>query len=247
VNEIAKSAGRAVTEATATVVQTVVTAAMLAEFGPIAVPVGAAAGAVVKEIPALTQQLFADRRRTATDMMELAVAYAGVSPEQFVTALAADPKHRYLLRRAVRAASDSDSDEKTRTLAAALAAGAIAADDAVVDESVLVINAVAQLEAVHLRVMALLATEPVDPAVGNYPNFRPWPWTAQQIDDAVPQLVGVLPAIIAKLQALGIADDFPNQLVDFQEGRLQLTGFGRLCLGYLQELGHEQQVAGPVR
>jgi hypothetical protein len=132
VSDIAKSAGRAVTDVTATVVQSAVTAALLAEFGPLAVPVGAAAGAVVKEIPVLTRQLFADRRHSATEMMEHTVACAGVTPEQLVTALAADHKHRYLLRRAVQAASDSVGDAKTRTLAAALAAGAIATDDAVV-------------------------------------------------------------------------------------------------------------------
>ena len=240
-NEIVKSAGRAVAETAAAVVQTAVTAALTAELGPFAVPAGAAAGAVVKEVP-LLGQLLADRRRSATDMMERAVVYAGVTPEEFVDALAADPKHRYLLRRAIHAGSDSASDEKTRILAAALAAGAIATDDAVVDESVLVIDAVTQLESVHLRVLALLATEPTDPAVGNYANIRPWPWTPEQIYDAVAHMSGVLPAILAKLQALGIIDEFPSERIDFQEGRLQLTGFGLLCLGYLQSLA-----AGPPR
>ncbi|WP_125812361.1 hypothetical protein [Actinoplanes sp. ATCC 53533] len=238
-NVIAKSATRVVADAAATVVQTTVTAALAADFGPLALPAGATAGAAVKEIPILAQ-MFADRRRSATDMMEHAVAYAGVNPERFMDALAADPKHRHLLRRAIHAAGDSVSGEKIRTLAAALAAGAIATDDAVVDESMLVIDAVAQLEAVHLRVLALLATEPDDPAVDHYQNIRPWPWTPQQIHNGVPQLSAVLPAILAKLQALGITKDFPNGLIDYEEGRRQLTGFGELCLVYLQTLAGEQ-------
>lgn len=230
-----KLAGRVALGAAATTAEAVVTGALVAEFGPIAAAgAGGAAGAMVKELPTVAEYLFADRRRSAIDMVERAIEIADITSEEFVDALFADLQRRHLLRRAVLAASDSISDEKIRTLAAALAAGAITTDDAVIDESVLVIDAVAQLDAVHLRVLALLATEPVDPAVGTYPNFRPWPWTETQIYDAVPNLASVLPAILAKLQALGIADDFPAQLIDFAEGRLQLTGFGRLCLGYLQ-------------
>ncbi|WP_285550263.1 hypothetical protein [Actinoplanes regularis] len=244
-NEMVKSASRAVTETAAAVVQTAVTAALAAELGPLAVPAGAAAGAVVKEVP-LLGQLLADRRRSATDVVERAIAYAGCTPEEFVNVLAADPEHRYLLRRAIQAASDSVSEEKRRILAAALAAGAIATDDAVVDESVLVIDAVAQIESVHLRVLVLLATEPDDPAVSNYTNIRPWPWTPRQIYEAAAPLASVLPAILANLQALGIIDDFPSQRIDFQEGRLRLTGFGLLCLGYLQVLAGEPGDRFPV-
>jgi hypothetical protein len=235
-NEVAKSIVRTATEATATVVQTTVTAALAADLGPLALPAGAAAGALVKEIPILAQMV-ADRRRNATDMMEQAVLLAGITSEEFVKALTTDSKHRYLLRRAVQAASNSASDEKIRTLAAALADGAIACDDAVVDESVLVIDGVAQLEAVHLRVLALLATEPDPP--DEKAQISSYAWSSSQVYKAVPRLAPVLDAVLAKLYALGMTDDLHSAYMNSWDDHRELTGYGRLCLRYVQALADE--------
>lgn len=93
--------------------------------------------------------------------------------------------------------------------------------------------------------LALLATAPGDPAAGQYEDIRPWPWLSTQVCDAVPHLTTMPPAILAKLRALGLAEGFPDGVIDFPPGRPRLTTFGQRCLGHLHALGDAVTDAPP--
>jgi DNA-binding MarR family transcriptional regulator len=182
-----------------------------------------------KELPGL---LLRDRVRRSTDMVDMAVTYAKMDQDSFLEALLNDEQRRHLLHRAVQAASDATSEEKRRSLAAALAAGTIADDDAVVDDALIVIDAVAQLEAVHLRVLERLTKTPSPQGYGqlaDVPNFVP-PWVPGQLEHEIPQLRSVMVNLVAKLEALGMVERYRGGIA---ENCLRLTTFGNMCLGSL--------------
>jgi len=242
VSELAKSASRAAVDAAGNVVQTAVTAMLTVDLGPqLATAAGAMAGAVTKETPELLCLMLGDRFRRASTMVETATDLAGLTPEEFVARLARDELHRYLLYRAVQAAGTAIGDAKIRTLAAALVSGAIATDPAAVDEALVVINAVEQIESLHLRVLTRLMTAPADPAVDHYSNVRPWPWTQQQLYDADPGLGGAFGTVLAKLRSLGMVHDYPAGLIDYAEDRVQLTAFGEMCTTHLHQVGEDNR------
>jgi hypothetical protein len=240
VSELARSGKAVALEATGTFVGSVVSAVLERDLGPqLASAAGDVAGAITKEASSFVGRLFADRRRRATSVVEQASeAAAQPNVDEFLTKLLGDEHHRELLYRSIQAAAQSTSEAKIRTLASALASGAMSEDPAVVDESLVVVDTLAQLEAPHIRLLELLTAEPADPATANY-GFRPWPWRQHQITDADPGLSNAFDALLARLTSLGMVTAFKPGYIDYADDRVHLTQFGRICMGYLAE-----QVAG---
>lgn len=235
--------GKAVAlEATSTLVESVVSALLVRDLGPqLASAAGGAAGAITKQASGLVGKLFADHRRRATSLVEDASEAVGQPDvDEFLTTLLRDEHHRELLYQSIQAAAQSTSEAKIRTLAIALASGALSEDPAVIDESLVVVDTLAQLEGPHIRLLQLLTTEPPEPVAANY-GYRPWPWRQHQITDADPSLSNAFEALLARLTSLGMVTAFKPGLIDYADDRVHLTPFGQICMGYLAEQGRGQE------
>lgn len=234
--ELLKSVGRAGIDAGGNVVQEVVKGLLMPYAGEeAAAGIGIAAGAVVKEVPNVIAQVQADRVRRAAHTIETAADGIGMTAEDFLELVGRDESHRYLLYRTVEAGAQAIGREKVRTLAAALASGAIQEDTAVLDSAVTVVAAVSELEAIHLQVLDLLYGLPPGDPYTDANKLRPWPWTAEQLYGAASNLGRALDAIVAKLRSLGMVDSFPAGLIDYDESRLRLTDFGVMCMEHLHK------------
>ncbi|MEW2330041.1 hypothetical protein AB0880_19775 [Micromonospora chersina] len=235
-SELARSGKAVALDATGTLVGSVVSAILERDLGPqLAGAAGGVAGAFAKEASSFVGRLFADRRRRATSMVEHASEAAGQPDvDEFLTKLLGDEHHRELLYRSIQAAAQSTSEAKIKTLASALASGSMSGDPAVVDESLVVVDTLAQLEAPHIRLLELLTTEPADPAAASY-GFRPWPWRQHQLIEADPGLSNAFDALLARLTSLGMVTAFKAGHVDYADDRVHLTRFGQICMGYLAE------------
>lgn len=249
VSELAKTGTRGAVDAAATIIEQVLTSALSTQMGAeAALAVGSATGAMMRVAPDLAFQLRADRRRRGAAMLDQAGGYAGMSVDDLVLLLSADEAHRYLLYRTVQAAADSISESKTRTLAAALASGALSSDPAAVDEALLVVAAVAPLEAPHVRLLEILATVAPEWHVGDSgeewqsPPSRRESWTRDELAKRLNAPPAAVVNIVATLQALGMVErtagtGYGSDL-DFST---KLTGFGEMCMKHLIDLGRHQQ------
>jgi hypothetical protein len=142
------------------IVEAVVTAALTPHFGPQFSPIpSAGVGKAAEESINLTAQIFDDRRRRSVRMIYEAAEFSDQDADALVQTLLSHEGGRLIFYRAVQAAADAASNSKIRTLAQALASGAIAKDGAVVSESLIVIDAIGQLEAPHIRVLELFAQD----------------------------------------------------------------------------------------
>jgi hypothetical protein len=185
------------------------------------------------------------RRRVdhATEtMMDGAVA-AGVPLDEFIDRGVADDRRHELFARTLTIAQDTALRNKRRALGRALASG-VMGDDARIDEEFLFIRAVADLDAPHIRLLALLATNPPEQGgQSDSPPMEGWSWN--QIVAADPGLLGALSALLSTLElhvlvrrvqrgGLGFGP------VDLFGGPYVVTGSGQRLLARLGE--HENNV-----
>jgi hypothetical protein len=97
------------------------------------------------------------RRRQAEVMLQVAAEAAGRSLDDLLEGITADPTRLHLFAAAAKAAAETTLEAKIRVLGRALATGVLANDDALVDQQRFLVGIVADLEALHLRVLAQLA------------------------------------------------------------------------------------------
>ncbi|HEX2063816.1 MAG TPA: hypothetical protein VHE80_05285 [Acidimicrobiales bacterium] len=87
--------------------------------------------------------------RRAGQVVETALDTSALDPEAFLTRVLDNEKLLLLLAMAVDAARHSQVEAKVQAPGRALASGALAADDAEIDEAQLVASTLADLEAPH--------------------------------------------------------------------------------------------------
>jgi hypothetical protein len=200
-------------------------------------PAGALAGAVAE--PALEQlarEALALRRRRGERAYELATAEAGMSPEELLQRILADQRLMDLAVLAVTAASETALDAKIQALGRALATGALATDEAVVDQQRLLVGILADLEAPHLRVLAQLAEPSPDGRMAELPDrMAPRPrWSFDKLAAMLPTMQGVLEPVLRVLEAHGLAGDV-GDAISTGINQCWITDAGLLCLGLLAE------------
>lgn len=204
---------------------------------------GAFAGALTKEIPGIVRQIMADRLRRGTAVVEQAGAYAGMSADDFLDLLGRDEHRRTLLYRTVQAAADADTEHQIRTLAGALASGAIAEDGAAVDEALLVVAAVAGLSTLDLRVLHLLNGIPSEEdweeelrwttgQVRTSSGHESWP--ERTIGDRLRVSLPMLRHIAARLESAGMVTVTTHSYSGGDSTySVALTPFAHRCLDHL--------------
>ena len=216
-------------------------------LGLAAVPVGALAGSVTEEATDAIASLLQQRRERVQRFADEAETAAGTQMEELIQQAAADARTLEMLARSVEAASRSLDDQKIDLLARIFVN--TVHDPAKVDEANILIEALRQIEAPHLRVLAVLAEPGPHLVPGRATEDRPRTpenmaripaWRIEDILSADPGLSGAFDALIAKLNALGLVYDEGSGRLDY-EPLWFLTPFGRACVRYLGERGSGRQ------
>lgn len=212
-------------------------------LGLAAVPVGALAGSVTAEATEAIVSLLQQRRERVQRFADEAAAAAGAQMEEVIQQAAADARTLEMLARSVEAASRSLDDQKIDLLARIFVSAV--RDPARVDEANILIEALRQIEAPHLRVLAVLAEPGPHLVPGRATEDGPRTpenmariptWRVEDILSVDPGLRGAFDALIAKLYALGLVYDEGSGRLDYKPLWL-LTPFGRGCVKYLGDRG----------
>jgi len=199
-------------------------------------PAGAVVGAATE--PALEQLVSAAlalRRRRGERAYEVAADEAGMSPDELLRSILGDERLLDLAVAVVTAAAETALDAKINALGRALATGATAADDAVVDEQRLLVRILADLEAPHIRVLVQLARphprgRSVEvPRVGG--ETRPG-WAVDDLEEALASARAILEPILRVLEAHGLATEVASA-VGAAYNACSVTDAGLACLTLL--------------
>lgn len=150
--------------------------------GPAAAMLGAiVTPALARALVWLDERFFTQRLQSAAGVLDAAAESAGTTPDAFVTGLD-DPSKLQLAGAAIQAGAATVLDYKIRALGRALATGALAEDDAVVEIQALVIAALAELEAPHIRLLQAMTS------MSLRSPFSSPPWTLHALGRMVPSL-----------------------------------------------------------
>lgn len=222
----------------------IVNVAASASFGAISsVVIGPGGGALVGGAAAAVSTVVsaARERREARAALALAVAsaVANVDLDELLNRLLADPRRTELAARALSAAAASTLETKVAALGRALAEG-LADDDAKVDEQLVLVAVYADLEAPHVRLLAVLAEEDPPVVVEELDARNIEGWRRAQIAERLPEFGVTLEPVLSVLLGHGLLFDAPSGLFgggSYESNRIRVTNAGRFCLQELREAG----------
>ncbi|WP_155247158.1 hypothetical protein [Salinispora arenicola] len=123
---------------------------------------GLAAAGLIPVLDQAVGRWQAAQARNAGKALDEAVEVSALAPEDFLGRLTQTPARLLLLGSALNAAAQSTYEERVRALGRALASGALAADDARVDEEQLWVAVMADIDAPHLRIIQYLMRDHPD-------------------------------------------------------------------------------------
>ena len=195
--------------------------AWLSRFSP-----EAAAGALVMSALADGTALSiaaALRRRRIRNGAETAVEAALITDkdlDEFLELATADERRHELLARTLVIAQDAALQAKRRVLARALAAGVLG-DDAVVDEELIFVRAIADINEPDIRLLSLMKAPKQPPG-----------WNSHAIALADPGLATVAGALLGALDTHGLIVENAQVMMVYGEG----AGFKHY---YISELGQK--------
>ncbi|MFC7530610.1 hypothetical protein [Actinoplanes sp. GCM10030250] len=195
---------------------------------------GGTLGPLAEELSFAIRKIVGLRHRQAELMVARAADTASVSVSDLIDCLAEEPAKLQLLVVSLDAAGRAASEDKLDLVAKLLATGAISTDRALVDEQTLAMQAVADLEIFHLRLVAILdRPSPVWWKSMPLRQRLKFAWPEDRVLEQDPGLSATIAALTAKLQSLGIARSIASPLGD-ESILWELTDFGRLCMGTLR-------------
>lgn len=216
-------------------------------------PPGAAAGALAAPaLQALINYLglrFERARHKAARVLVDAAAHNEVSEDELIDVAARSQQKTELVADVVNAAARATSEQKLDALASALARG-IAGDDYAAARERLIVAALAELEPVHLAVMACLRSQPPTylsqqewrEAMRNRPDGA-YGWLSTEVVKELPEAASVIEVILATLQRHGLIVDTAIGTIGYK-ARYAVTDFGLNCLGWLN-VQHGEFATGP--
>ena len=196
-------------------------------------PGGAAIGAVIPEI---VRELTAKRITSMKIAMDHACNFSGVSEPELINWVRADTAHAELVIAAVEAACQTLDPDRLRALGYVLAGGL--ADDAKIDNSRLLVDALRDLQPAHVSVLRTLMEAPSP----RESEVRTGQWSIAELAELHPNLAAAMDSIMATLQRLGctvVAPNFhlvrPGKADVENESMWMATGFGRHCLEVIRQ------------
>lgn len=160
--------------------------------------VGLAAAGLLPALDQAVTQLQKKQARNVGQALDEAVRVSDLPPEELLERLTGNSARLLLLGNALNAAAQSTYEERVRALGQALASGALAADDARVDEEQIWVTVMADIEVPHLRIIEYLMRDHPD---------RSGPMVTQQ--DTLAQVSGasylMTSRLLATLERHGLA------------------------------------------
>ena len=185
-------------------------------------PVGAIAGAAIPPVLVAAVSKFGDRWHqarlaTTVEALEIAGELMNVSPDAVLnTAVTED--ERLFAGRLLNAAGLTVNRDKIRTLGRLLAHGLLG-DEAVLDEVTLLADALSDLEAPHIRTLALFNTptssyRDAEPS-WEYTVHRIRTWTWDGLNQALPTFGHGLHNVLSTLERHGLVSKLEHDLAKF--------------------------------
>jgi hypothetical protein len=161
--------------------------------GPAGAVVGAALGPMLEPRAArVWEELSADGRRRAGEALAAACEALECAPDELGERIAASERTRLQAGIAISAATRTVWPAKVRVLGRALASGLLAEDEATIDTEMLILAAMAEIEALDLSLLELLTKHP------------PHDWTEDEIGRRRPHLKHVVHSLLGTLQRHGL-------------------------------------------
>ncbi len=173
------------------------------------------------------------RRRRAGRALRHASEFSGLSMDELTAAIMASPARADLTMLTIDAAVQTRLDEKIQALGRAIAAGAIATDEAVIDAEQFIVKALAQIETPHIRVLQIVA-RPRSTNQGKPGGHRKSyiTWGADDIALEYPQAGVLAETICAELASVGALN--PDHEPAWNGGTAyRISPFGRRILDML--------------
>ena len=190
---------------------------------------GGVAGPLAEELSNAVRKAIGVQQAQGQVMISDAADIAQLLPNDFLDLLTQDPVRLQLLLRALQAAAESATAAKLRNISELLAAGALADQDAQIDELTVALETIRGLETPHFRILLILKNptpEWWDSALDRDRLRRAW--SEEKITEQAPGLGRALTTLIAKLQSLGLI----REVSPYPERRplWEITPFGNLCI-----------------
>ncbi len=161
--------------------------------GPAGAVVGAALGPMLEPWAArVWDELSADGRRRASEALAAACEALDCEPEELGERILASDLTRLQAGIVISAASRTVWPAKVRVLGRALASGLLAEDEATIDTEMLILTAMAEIEALDLSLLELLTNHP------------PRDWTEDEIGRKRPHLKHVVHSLLGTLRRHGL-------------------------------------------
>ena len=185
-------------------------------FAPIALAIAHAA----------IKRLGRRRAEHAADTLLDAADAASLPLNDFLDEAVSDDRRHELFARTLIVAQDTALRDKRRALGRALAAG-VTGDDARIDEEMLFVRAVEDIDEMHIRVLARMATHLAGPEG----------WMASKIVAADSGLADGIRALLGTLELHGLiaARVFSGRIQGSQETRYDFTDAGKKFLARLAD------------
>lgn len=194
------------------------------------------------------------RLRKVAEVLHIGSERSGLDPDSLVDRVGRDDTGDLLLTETLEAAVRTAHEAKIAALGQVLANAA--SDGARVDEERIVVAALAQLEAPHIQVLAVIAQLPPIVVMQGQPVSRRG-WTRTSIGNHLPGHIDVLDPVLAVLSSTGLVAQVdlgqqpasvlgprPRGPMSASDSIWALTGFGQLCLERLQAAPDAEMVDG---
>ncbi|MEO3786963.1 hypothetical protein ABGB12_26875 [Actinocorallia sp. B10E7] len=205
----------------------------------VATAIGGIVGPLGEELSYALRTRAVRRSERLQRFFDFAVADENLTAEELLQQITYDDLKLELLARAVNAAVSSTNETRLQALARAFVTGALAADDAAVDQSLLVIDALGQLDVPHFRVLAILLTKAPQHFDKDFEELH-YSWSDKQIAEHDPGLATTVTALTARLNSLGMVYDEGHGRYGGGAAVLwTLTPFGKACADELARIGQE--------
>ncbi len=220
--------------------------------------VGGGAPAVIEDaLRWLGQEWRSQSRRSSERVLDVAAETAELRRDDLVGHLAADPKRLQIAGMALSAGAMTTNEDKLRALARSLAMAA--KDDALVDPELLVIAALTDMEAPHIKVLRTMAAAASRRNINGRRTHASHPLRALEFE--LPEVAAVMSPVLATLLRHGLVSEESEDLRAWLDQRdrdmarfghsvnrrprqtlYQVTDFGDYCLELLTSISDE---AGP--
>jgi hypothetical protein len=163
-----------------------------------------------------------------------------MTPEDLLNRILRDERLLDLAAAVVAAASETMVEAKIRALGRALATGALAADDAVVDEQRFLVDILDDLEAPHVRMLHQLSIqhEGYGSPRDEEGKERAYGWLTEDLTAHLPGLAVVLRPVLRILEGRDLIRDTAMGTWDYVP-RWVVTETGERCLAMLEERGRK--------